>query len=327
MNPLRCRIWDALSPRLRPKIVCGWGATPGFSMSGHLRFCFVVFFLAGLSTAPASANPFDALFNSAPAEATAPAPVKEECLPQPGKSTADGQHWVYRYDGHRKCWFEVAEGAATVKKPIHHAARRRVVAPDENESPLRNRSAVVDARDELPSAASTEAPQPTLPAPELKVVDAAPAAVAGVAALVPPAPVIAKSANDQLTPDHPMPRQIEAERLPADAPAAGDVATSPGPPANSIVLASADASNDREGWMATWPGVLLIALGLVFLAHAGRIIRRGHAGQDISPSEAGVGGHRGRRPPEPSFAFDLNTFDRPTNEKPFRPRSPRPASL
>ncbi len=292
-------------------------------MSGHLRFCIVVFFLAGFSTAAASANPFDALFNSAAAEPTAPAPVKEDCLPQPGKSTADGQHWVYRYDGHRKCWFHVAEGAVTVKKP---AARRRVVASNENLSPLPSRSAVVDARDELQSSASTEAPQPTPPAPDLKVVDAAPGAVTGAAALVPLAPVTAKSATDQLSSDHPTPRQVDVETLLADAPAAGDVAACSGPPANPVAVP--DASHDRGGLTATWTGLLLIALGLVFLAHACQIFQRSHAGRDIPPSEAGVGGHHGRRTPEPSFAFDLNTFDRPTvNERPVRPRSSRPAIL
>jgi hypothetical protein len=293
-------------------------------MSGYLRFCFVAFFLAGLSTAPASSNPFDALFNSAPAEATAPAPVEEECLPQPGKSTADGQHWVYRYDGHRKCWFQAAEGAATVKKPIHHAARHPVVAPKENESPLRNRNAVVDAREMLGSA-PTEAPQPTPPAAELKVVDAAPAAVTGAAAAVPPLPVIAKSATDQLKPDHPTPRQVDVETLLADGPAASDAATASVPPS---AAASPETSNDRAGWMATWPGVLLIALGLVFLLHASRILRGGRAGRDISSSEDGLDGHRGRPTPEPSFAFDLNTFNQPAvNEKLFRPQSPRPAIL
>ena len=101
-------------------------------MSGHLRFCFVAFFLAGLSTSPAASNPFDALFNSAPAEATAPAPAEEECLPQPGKSTTDVQHWVYRYDGHRKCWFQAAEDSAAAKKSARHrVARPRAAAPTE----------------------------------------------------------------------------------------------------------------------------------------------------------------------------------------------------
>ena len=99
-------------------------------MSGHLRFCFAAFLLlAGLSS-PASSNPFAALFNAAPGEAAPPAPAEEACLLQPGKSTADGQHWVYRYDGHRKCWFQTAEGTATVKEPVHHhATKQRAAAP------------------------------------------------------------------------------------------------------------------------------------------------------------------------------------------------------
>ena len=68
------------------------GRTTGVSMSGHLRSCFAAcVLLAGLSTSPASSNPFDFLFNAAPAEATAPRAAEEECMPHPGKST-DGQH-------------------------------------------------------------------------------------------------------------------------------------------------------------------------------------------------------------------------------------------
>jgi hypothetical protein len=80
-------------------------------MSGHLRFCFPAFVLfAGLSTSPAYSNAFADFFNfnSAPQQVTAPAAAKEECLPLPGKSTA-GLRWVYRLDGHRKCWFQTAE--------------------------------------------------------------------------------------------------------------------------------------------------------------------------------------------------------------------------
>ena len=198
-------------------------------MSGHLRFCFAAFLLAGLSTSPASPNPFDALFNSAPAEATAPAPApaEEDCLPQPGKSTADGQHWVYRFDGHRKCWFQAAEATATAKKRVrHHAAQKHVAAPKENESALRKRKAVVDARDELPRSAQAETPQPP-PAPEIKVVNAAPDPAPGAAALEPPAPAIAKPATDQFTSDRPTPRQLDVETLLAAAPPASDlVATS-----------------------------------------------------------------------------------------------------
>jgi len=293
-------------------------------MSGHLRFSLVAFFLAGISTAPASSNPFDELFNSAPAQATAPAPAEEECLPQPGKSTADGQHWVYRYDGHRKCWFQAAEG--TVKKPIHHVARHHVAAPKENESPLRNRKAVVDAREELQSSAPTEAPQPTPPAREVKVVDAASAPAMGSAALVPPAPVVAKPATDQLMPDQPMPRQVDVETLLADAPAASDAAAASVPPANPIAVPSAEVSDGSGGWRATWPGKLLIALGLVFLLYARSTVRVGRAAPAIPPSEDLDGGNLSRRVREPVLAFGPTTFDRPAaKEKLFRPQSARPA--
>jgi hypothetical protein len=292
-------------------------------MSGHLRFCFVAFFLAGLSTSPASSNPFDALFNSAPAEATAPAPVEEECLPQPRKSTAAGQHWVYRYDGHRKCWFQAAEGTATAKKPIHHAAGHRVAAPKENEFPLRNRIAVVDAREELLSSAPTETPQPTPLAPQMKVVDAATVPVTGGAALVPPAPVVAEPVADQLTPDHPTPLQVDVETFMA-APSANDAVAASVPPVTPVTVPSTEVGVDGGGGTATWLGMLLMALGLVSLLSSSRILRGGRACQDISPSEAGVRGHR--RTPESSFAFGPNTFNRPAaNEKLFRPQNARPA--
>jgi hypothetical protein len=236
-------------------------------------------------------------------------------LPQPGKSTADGQHWVYRYDGHRKCWFQAAEGTATAKKPIHHAAGHRVAAPKENESPLRNRKAVVDA----PGSAPTEAPQPTPLAPEMKVVDA----VAGGAALVPPALVAAQPATDQLTPDPPKPLQVDVETFMA-APSASDAVGASVPPVTPVAVPSTEVGVDGGGGTATWLGMLLIALGLVSLLSSSRILREGRAGQDISPSEAGVGGHR--RTPASSFAFGPNTVNRPTaNENLFRPQSARPA--
>ena len=66
---------------------------------------------------------FEALFNRAPEEPPVPAPANdsdnEECLSQPGKP-ADGQHWVYRLDGHRRCWFLVPEGTATLRQRVHH---------------------------------------------------------------------------------------------------------------------------------------------------------------------------------------------------------------
>jgi hypothetical protein len=251
-------------------------------MSGHSRFCFAFLLLAGLSTSSASSNPFTALF-SAPEEATAPAPAKdapapakEECLLRPGKSTGEGKHWVYRFDGHRKCWFQ-AEGVAAVKKPAHHhAGKQRVAAPKENEATPRQK-AIVDARAELLRSATAETSQPTLPAPELKVVDAAPVAATGAAALVPPAPVVAQPvvaqpATDQLSPDHPKPRPVDVEMLLAAAPSARDTIASSVPPATPSALFIPDAGEDE--WGATCLGVLLMALGLVSLLGSSRTLWR-----------------------------------------------------
>jgi hypothetical protein len=237
-------------------------------MSGHLRFCFATFLLlAGLSTSPASSNPFAALLNAAPGQATAPAPTEEECLRQPGKSTADGQHWVYRFDGHRKCWFQTAEGVATVKKPVHHhAAKQRVAPPKESEAALRKGEAVVDARAELLRSAPAQTPQPTPPAREFKVVDAAPVPAMGAAALVPPEPVVAKPATDP-------PRQVDVETLLAAAPAASDAVAASVPPATPIAVPIAEVGDDGRGWTATWLGVLLIALGLVSVLSSNRTLR------------------------------------------------------
>src|SRR5215469_6359103 len=122
---------------------------------GHLRFCLAAFFvLAGLSTSSASSNFLDFLFN--PKEAAAPAPAEQGCLPQPGKSTIDGQHWVYRIDGRRKCWFQAAVGVATVKKPGQHGATKRASAAEENEFLVRKRRAIVEAYAEVPRPATAE---------------------------------------------------------------------------------------------------------------------------------------------------------------------------
>ncbi|WP_245330535.1 hypothetical protein [Bradyrhizobium sp. AS23.2] len=197
-------------------------------------------------------------------------------MPQPGTSTADHQHWVYRFDGQRKCWFQAAEGIATVKKPVHrHDAKHRVAAREENETALLKRKAVVDARAELPRSAPAETPQLTSSAPELKVADAAPVVSAmAAAALVPPAPIVAKPASDQLTPDHPTPRQVDVETLLAAAPAASDAVTASVPPATPVAVPIAQAGDDGKGWTATWLGVLLMALGLVSLLSSSRTVRR-----------------------------------------------------
>lgn len=130
-------------------------------MSGYWRFCVAAFLLlAGLSTWPAFSNPLTDLFNPAPKEAAAPAPAREECLLQPGRSTAPGQHWVYRLDGHRKCWFQADEATVAVKKQAHHyGVKQPVIAAEENEAALREKT-VADARAQLLSAAPADASQP-----------------------------------------------------------------------------------------------------------------------------------------------------------------------
>ncbi len=250
----------------------GWGRNTGVSMSGHLRICFAAFvLLAGLPTSPASSSPFDELFNAAPKEATAPAPAERECLPRPGKSAAAGQHWVYRLDGSRKCWF-LAEGVAAVKKQVYRrSAMHRVAASEKNEAAQREHKAAADARAELRRSAPAERSQPTSPAPEFKVVDAASVLATGAAALVPPAPV-ANLEADQLTPDQPTPRQVDVETLLAAVPTAGDVVAASVPSA-APALPIAGAGDDEQGWAATWIGVLLMALGLVSVLSSSGILR------------------------------------------------------
>jgi len=260
-------------------------------MSGHLRFCFAAFLLlAGFSTSPASSNPFAALFGTAsgdatapsPGEATAPAPAEQECLRQPGKAT-DGQHWVYRLEGPRKCWFQVAERSATVKKPVHrYAAKQRVVGPEENEAAQRKPKAVVgDARAEL-LPAPAEMSQLTPPARELKVVDADSLIPT---ALVPPAPVVAKPATDQLPPDYPTQRPVDVDALLATAPPASDTVASSVPAAIPVTIPIAGADGEERAWTTTCLGALLIALGLISLLSSSATLRGHRAGRAISRYE------------------------------------------
>ena len=262
-------------------------------MSGHLRFCFAAFLLlAGFSTSPASSNPIAALFNTAPGDATAPAPGnatapaigEQGCLRQPGKAT-NGQHWVYRLDGPRKCWFQVAERSATVKKLVHdYAAKQRVVAPEENEAAQRKPNAVVgDGRAEPLPPAPAETSRLASPVRELKVVHADSLIAAGAAALVPRAPVVAKPATDQLAPDYPTQRPVDVEPPLATAPSANDTIASYVPAATSVAVPIAEADEEKRGWRETWLGV--IALGLISLMSSSATLRGYRAGRAISRSE------------------------------------------
>ena len=233
-------------------------------MSGHLQSCFAAFLLTGLSITPASSNPLTDLFSFGSKEATAPAPAQEECLPRPGKLAADGRRWVYRFEGHRRCWFQTAEGVvASVKKRVrHYAVKQRATAHERREAALRRRKADVNARAEVLRSAPTELSQPTPSAPEqLNVPGAARARAMEAAAIAPQAPV-AGSATDQLTPDRPTPRLVDVETLRVSPSATNTVEAIP------VAFRLAETGDDGRGWAATQLGALLMALGVVSLLGA-----------------------------------------------------------
>ena len=264
--PDLCRIVTHVAAKGRSR----GGAAPGVFMSGILRFCFATFvLLAGLSASPASSNPLADLFNVAPRQAPAPAPAEEECLSRPGKSTTAGHRWVYRLEGHRKCWFQAAEEISVKKQVRYRAAKPRVATRDGNEAAPHKRKAVVDARAELLRSVPAEMSQPMRPEPELKVADAASVVAMGAAAFVPPAP-IENLKTDRLTPDRRTPRQVDVETRLAAIPAPGDSVAVSVPTA---AFPMAEAADDGPGWTATWLGMLLMALGLVSILGSSRPLR------------------------------------------------------
>ncbi|WP_156947058.1 hypothetical protein [Bradyrhizobium sp. WSM3983] len=237
-------------------------------MSGHLRFWFVaIVLLAGLSTSSASSNSLSEFFNAGPATAAAPASAEVECSTRPGKSTADGQHWVYRVEGQRRCWFQVAEGTETVKKLVQHRdAKHRVATAEENKTAARNRKAVVDARAELPRSTPEDTSRPSPSAP-VQAVDAGPVLATGITTRVSPVP-LSKRANDRLTADEIRPRQVDVEALLAAVPATSDAVVASATPR---AFSTAEAGDDGWGW--TWLGMLLMALGLLSVLSASRTVR------------------------------------------------------
>ncbi|MDI3561871.1 hypothetical protein [Bradyrhizobium sp. Arg816] len=193
-------------------------------------------------------------------------------MSRPGKSTADGQHWVYRVEGRRRCWFQVAEATGTVKQSVRdRAAKDRAAKAEENKTTARKRKAV-DARAELQRSAPEDTSRPSPSAP-VQVVDAGPVLATGSATRVSPVPL---SKHDRLTADGITPRQVgvqadvqvDVEAMLAATPAVSDaVAASATPLAFSI----ADAGDDGQGW--TWLGALLMVFGFLFVLSASRTIR------------------------------------------------------
>jgi hypothetical protein len=189
-------------------------------------------------------------------------------LSRPGKSTTAGQRWVYRLEGHRKCWFQAAEETAVKKQVSYRAAKPRVAAPEENAAERRKQKAVVDARAELLRSAPAETSQPMRPAPEFKEADASSVLATEAAAFVPPAP-IENLKTDRLTPDRRTPRQVNVETLLAAAPATSDSVAAAAP----VAFPLTEAADDGRGWTVTWLGALLMALGLVSILGSSRTLR------------------------------------------------------
>lgn len=231
-------------------------------MSGHVRSSFPYLVLVGsLLAAPACANPFADLFNIAPREPAATSSAQPECMPRPGNSPGVGQRWVYRRDGHRKCWF-LAEGIATVRKPVHGRVTNRAASLDD-EAARRGRSPMIDARAELPSSSPAER-APTPPVREVKVADAASVFDAGTPDLMPMAPVT-DFPTGQLTPERPVPPQADVEKLPE--PARANL------PALPMGARDEEVRDDARSKTATWLGVLLMTLGGFSMLSSSRSLR------------------------------------------------------
>lgn len=234
-------------------------------MSGHLRCRFASLVLLGdLAATPALSAPFTDLFHPAPREPAASSSARPECLAQPGNLPRPGQRWVYRRDGHSKCWF-LAEGIATARKPSHNRISNRSVRSDENEIMPQRRSPVRDAHAELPSSAKAHEPQPMPPAREMKVAEAASVFDSGSSIPITAAP-LPDLPSGQLTAEHSVPSQAEVEKLSAAARA--DL---------SLVMPTAARDEQAPGEVrsraVTWLGAALMMLGGFSILSATRALR------------------------------------------------------
>lgn len=236
-------------------------------MSGYLRICFASLLLVEiLSTGAASSNSLADIFNTTAPQPTGTSPPQAGCLGRPGNSTPESQHWVYRMDGHHKCWF-LTEGVAKVKKTVRRRVADNTASLDENRTARPRQSGVVDARAELLRSAPAEPSQPP-PHPEVKVTDAAPDLDAGTA-LMSAAPIA-----EHGRPTHSVPSQVDVEQLLAAAPG-NDVVTSSEPPTMPIgmLVLTAQARNEAPSRTATWLGVLLMMLGMLSILSSSRSLR------------------------------------------------------
>lgn len=232
-------------------------------MSGHRRVCVAAFLLfAGLSVSPACSNPLTDLFNPVPKEETsaAPAASAEECISQPGKSTTPGQHWVYRHDGHRKCWFE-AQVTGPVQKHVHHHAAKRL----EDNEPVLRKMAALNAQDRLLTPPPAQAPDaPTLNAPDTVL---APGGGTAMLASAAPAPVPPERTFDRLTTDDANANaHVRLAGMLSAVASLDKEATASAQPQAAAASSVPDTDKDRWQLMGTTlVGMVAIALGMVLL--------------------------------------------------------------
>jgi hypothetical protein len=235
------------------------GAIPEFSMPGHRYACVTAFLFAGLAISPAFSSPLADLFNPAAKEdIAATTPATEDCMSQPGNSTTPGQHWVYHFDGHRKCWFQTA---ATVNKRAHHHVTKPVIVHEKNEAALPKRT-VLDARAQMVSAAPVHARR-SAPA-EPKLADAEAGFGKDAAPLVPVTLTPAQRTTVRLTPDYASWHAVDVDAPLADSSldqntaASSVAAASPAPPIP-------DEDVNHLPRLLPRLGVVLLAFGFVLL--------------------------------------------------------------
>lgn len=236
-------------------------------MSGYLRMCFISLVLVEtLSTDPASSNPLADIFNTAAPQPTVTSPPQAECLGRPGNSTPDSLHWVYRMDGHHKCWF-LTESVKVKKTVRRRVAKDNTASLDENGTTRPRQSGVVDARAELLRSAPAEPSQP--PHLQVKVADAA-------SNLDTDTPLMSAVliAEHGRWPMNSVPSQVDVEQPIAAAPA-NDVVTPSEPPTIPIgvLVLTAEARNEAPSRTATWLGVLLMMLGMLSILSSSRSLR------------------------------------------------------
>ncbi|MCA1430459.1 MULTISPECIES: hypothetical protein [unclassified Bradyrhizobium] len=232
-------------------------------MSGHLRLYFASLLLVGgFSATPASSNPLTDFFNTATSQPTVTTPPPQaECAPRPGTSTSGGQHWVYRTDGRRRCWF-LAEGIATVKKPIRApAAKDRSASFDENRTTQTTRSVIVDARAELLRSAPPE--QSQTPVTEMQVADAT--SDLGTGATLMSAAPVGDIPRNQLKREHSVPDQVNVGQF---------LAAAPADPSQDMPLGprTAEGHDEARSWTG-WLGGLLMTLGGLSLLSSSHTLR------------------------------------------------------